>query len=113
MEGMTMTEFTQIVEFVDSNHKFGFKPRSERILTTENGFKHHHNINYVGSSYDTISEKIWYVKLIGAGFNFRFAINDELPENFPYTKLYDWVMAFLTGEWKPSVNMLAIISEKI
>lgn len=113
MKGMTFEEYGHIVLFIQEHHRFGFRPKSDSLPVTENGFKHHQNIKYIDSIYDTLASDVWCVKLRGPDFNFRFSTHDELPENFPYDELYDWVMAFLNGAWKPSVNVMAIISEKI
>ena len=113
MQGMTLNQFSKIVEFIQEHHRFGRMPRSKRILTTDTGLRHHHDIRYIDSTYDTMGSEIWAVKLRGPGFNYRFATNEKMPDDFKYTNLNDWIMAFLNGQWKPSEDMKKIIAEKI
>lgn len=113
MKGMTMDQFGKVVEFIQEHHRFGRMPRSKRILTTDTGLRHHHDIRYIDSTYDTMGFEIWVVRLKGRGFDHRFATNEEIAADVQYSNLFDWVMAFLNGEWKPSEDIREMITEKI
>jgi len=110
---MTLKQFNTIVELIQKHHRFGIMPRLQKPLRTESGIRHHHEIRYIDGTYDTIGSEVWAVKLRGPGFNYRFATNEEVLDDFKYANLNDWVMAFLNGEWNPNQYMKSKITERI
>lgn len=105
MKGMTIQQFTQIMEFAQKNHPFGGVHDGKIPLTGQ------HHIKYIDSTYDSRTQTIWNVSFRGLGTNLRFRNNhfmslDKVPDDFKFTTLHDWIMAYLKGEWKPSENML-------
>ena len=66
------------------------------------------NIKYIDSCYDSRLGDFWVVKFRGMGTTFVFSTNhfspvfNPKPEGFKFDCLYDWIMAFLKGDWQPS-----------
>ncbi len=99
MKGLTPQEFAAITEFVQKHHKFGYV-REEDALPA---FPHGLNIKYIDSTYDTRDGVYWVVTLRQGSMGLRFSANhfvlDSRPADWPYDSLYEWIVAYLTGEW--------------
>jgi hypothetical protein len=112
LKGLSLQQYCEIVEFVQQHHKFAkWLPDEEREAEKaafpkilEYGF----NIKYIDCTYDSRQKDIWSVKFRGFT-NICFSTNtfvsidkkeiDKIKKNFTYENLYDWIMAFLKGEW--------------
>lgn len=117
LEGISMQQFAKIVEFVQEHHHFGHVPLRERILKSDNNLKDCFHIKYIDNIYDTRTAEIWSIGFRGLGIDIRFSTNhfvlhDNKPDDFKYTNLFDWIMAFLKGEWKPSEQILREMKPK-
>ena len=116
MKGMKSTEFVEMINFIQKHHKFalclsGADVTERQALYPEMG-EYGFNIKYIDSCYDSRFADIWSVSFRGMGRKVCFHTNINLP--LLYTTLFDWVMAYLKGEWKPTdVELKAIlINEK-
>lgn len=99
---MSLDEFKEVVEFVQKYHRFGWINDENVIKVKGERFALH--IKYVDSCYDSRDKSIWMVKFRGFGNNLRFATNhftgvNPPPDYFKFETLFDWVMAYLKGEW--------------
>ena len=56
------------------------------------------SIKYVDCCYDSRDAQVWMVKVRGVGNDFCFQANTFV-KGIPFDSLYDWVMAYLKGEW--------------
>jgi hypothetical protein len=102
MRGMTLDEFKEVVEFVQKYHKFGYVKKEDRIQIK--GEDHFMMIKYIDSCYYSRCQTIWVVTLRHGNTGYRFSSNHYAatnlpPAHFTFTSLFDWVMAFLKGEW--------------
>ena len=102
MRGLTTEEYQQIVDTVNTYHRFGHYLKKENRLQ-KNGEDFHMNIKYIDTCYDTRDNSIWLIKFRGFGKDLRFSVNHfagfDKPDYFKFDSLFDWVMAFLKGEW--------------
>ena len=101
MESMTLQQYFEIVDFVQKYHKFGYVGPNAIVI---NGQKHCLLIKYIDSVYDSRTNDVWSVTLRGLSPKITFASNhfngiNLPPKGFKYNNLYDWVMAYLKGEW--------------
>lgn len=104
----TLEQFVEILKFVQQHHKFAlyiisdeerFARKANFPLLDEHGF----GIKYVDCSYDSRDGLIWLIKF--REYNGTVALtatNHEFDKKFKFNDLYDWAMAYLKGEWKPS-----------
>lgn len=108
MKGMKSAEFVEMVNFIQKYHKFALymsdeeKKERNKLYPTmaEYGF----NIKYIDSCYDSRFADMWSVSFRGLGapdLCFHTNTNIILPQ---YPTLFDWVMAFLKSEWKPTAS---------
>jgi hypothetical protein len=91
MEGMTLQQYAEILSFVRDNHRFG-SSNSKNELPVK------YFIKYVDNCFDMRTLKVWYVSFRSFGQKYAFATNSFVTKD--YENLYDWVMAFLKGEFK-------------
>lgn len=104
IKGMSLELYAEIVSIVQNHHAFG-------VVPDETTKKTRHHIKYIDSVYDSRSQTIWSVSFRGLGVNVRFQTNhfmshDKKPDDFKFTTLYDWILKYLSGEWKPSEKIL-------
>ncbi len=86
LKGMTIDQFKELVKHVQEKHSFY-------------GFNSTYAIKYIDSCYDSRSSDIWSVSFRGS-INLRFSTNSLIELNdFKYTSLFDWIMAYLQGNW--------------
>lgn len=107
LKALSLQQYSEIVAFVQTHHAFGHVHRKNRILKSESGLNDCFHIKYIDNIYDTRTMNIWSVSFRGLGTNIRFSTNhfvmhDNKPDDFKYDNIFDWIMAFLKGEWKPS-----------
>lgn len=100
MTGLTPRQLLEITEFVQKHHKFGYI-REEDQYKGELGYC----IKYIDACYDSRQGDYWALSFRG-GIDIRFTTNafglfSEKPKDFPYTNLFDWIMALLKYEWEP------------
>ena len=108
MKGIKIDKFAELTNFIQKYHKFALcLPKEDFSELTkvypkmdEYGF----NIKYVDSIYDSRDSCFWHISFRGIGNNLCFHTNTNLPVK--YDNLYDWIMAYLTGEWKPTKEEL-------
>ena len=109
IKGMSISQFKEVVDFVQNHHSFAkWKSEEERKKEVELYPKlteYGHNIKYIDCCYDSRTADVWMVKFRGF-VNLAFSTNSfvgipdkEKPKDFPFNSLFDWVMAFLKGEW--------------
>ena len=106
---MTLKQYTEVVEFVQKHHKFAKwisdEERKKEVELYPNLPEHGFNIKYVDSCYDSRGFDIWLIKFRGfGGYCFRTnhftALHSEKDHaKIPFSNLYDWVMAYLKGDW--------------
>jgi hypothetical protein len=116
MRGLTLKEFEEVIDFVQTNHRFALfilekdRPRRKAAfpkLKSSHGF----GIKYVESWYDTRDKSIWSITFSQGGTGVRFATNHFTALNLPpkgwkYDNLYDLCMDFLTGHFEPKEEFL-------
>lgn len=108
---MTIQQFTQVVDFVQKHHAFAGVHQENRIIKSEKDLTtEQYHIKYIDSTYDSRTQTVWSVSFRGLGTNLRFTTNhfmshDKKPDDFKFITLYDWIMAYLKGEWNPSEYM--------
>lgn len=110
MTGLTIQQYAEIIMFVQKHHAFGGVHQEDRIVKSENNLTtEQYNIKYIDSTYDSRTQTVWSVSFRGfVNLQFRtnhFMSHDKKPDDFKFIALYDWIMAFLKGEWKPSEYM--------
>lgn len=106
LKGMTPQQLAEITSFVQKHHHFAKwlsdEERKEEFEQYPKVCEYGLNIKYVDSCYDTRTGDVWMVKFRGLSMPMSFQTNTligtEIKE-FPFDNLYDWVMAFLKGEW--------------
>lgn len=94
LKALTPEEYIQILQYVDKHHRFGFFKEGSL------------NIKYVENSFDSRSRGIWSVTFrgLGEGVPFRtnsFIMISDAESWVPYTRLFDWIMDYLAGNWSP------------
>lgn len=98
---MTPEQYLEILQIVQKHHRFGWVNSEDRI--TEHSF----HIKYIDSVYDSRTGDIWSITFRGLGPEISFSTNMfvmgiEIPSDFPYNNLYDFVKAYLKGEFTPT-----------
>lgn len=104
MKGMSMEQFSQVIDFVQEHHKFGYTPSEKRLKKKVDNTDWNMHIKYVDSCYDSRDKTIWSISFRGFGNTLCFRSNhftsvNPNTSNFSFKNLFDWVMAFLKGEW--------------
>jgi hypothetical protein len=106
LQGMTVDQLCEVMKFVETHHKFAKwisdEERKIEKATYPKISEHGLNIKYVDAILDTRTNDVWSVTFRGFE-KLCFATNSFInikPKNFPFTTLYDWVMAFLKEEWR-------------
>lgn len=98
MKGLNSKEFIEIVNFVQKYHKFGYVSDNLKVDNKD----WYLCIKYIDNCYDTRTNDIWSVGFRGMGKDISFRTNTLVGLNninVPFDNLYDWVMAYLKGEW--------------
>jgi hypothetical protein len=101
LKGMTPEQYLEIMQMVQKHHRFGMVQKEDRI--TEHSF----HIKYIDSVYDSRTGDIWSVSFRGLGRDISFSTNMFVmevrqPDDFPYNNLYDFIKAYLKGEFIPT-----------
>ncbi len=106
IKGMKSEEFKQLQDFVQKYHKFALWLSDEKLAEARKLYpklnEHGKNIKYIDSVYDSRFSDVWSVSFRGMGNNLCFHTNTDL--DLPFNTLYEWIMAFLTGEWVPNTK---------
>ena len=110
MKGMSLEQFAEVTRFVQKYHGFAkancFKDgKVEEAISqgiSKDLAEYGLNIKYVRCDYDTRFGDVWGITLD----NVRFATNhfnafDKPPKQWKYDNIYDLVMAYLKGDFKP------------
>lgn len=105
---LSLRQFKEIAEFTKKHHSVHSPMKENQIIKSFSGRRSFYPIKYIESSLDCVDTRIWYVTFKGVGINIRFCMQnlDDLPDGCTYFNLYDWIMAFLKGEWIPSEKLL-------
>src|SRR5690242_19106793 len=105
MQGMTVEQFKEVVEFSTRNHGFyRFSENDSDGNACEIPKDKKLNHKYIECRYDSRDAQVWIIIFYG-GFSpeVAFACNHfrlESEENkFEYSTLYEWVMGYLKREW--------------
>lgn len=105
--GMSLSQFQEIVTFSQTHHPF-YKAnlyQLKSLLKQYNGLPEYgYSFKYIDSCYDSRYSCVWSISFRGfrtITFTSNLLSNYLDKDNsFAYTSLYEWVMAFLKGEWK-------------
>lgn len=100
MKGLTPQQLIDITNFIQKHHEFGYVMQENRIKGNLG-----YGIKYIDPCYDSRIGDFWCITFRGFGsISFStnvFLLSDKKPESFPFTNLYDWIMAYLNYEWEP------------
>lgn len=101
MKGLTPNQLIEITEFIQKHHKFPYVQKKDQIDNNQG-----YCIKYIDACYDSRQGDYWAITFRGLGkiiFSTNsFGIFEKKPEDFKFTNLYDWIMAFLNYKWKPN-----------
>jgi len=106
LKGMTPEQFTEILKFVQDYHHFARyvsqEKKKKELKLYPNIGEHGLSIKYVDSCYDSRGKEIWSITFRSfSQINFRTNAFISLDRNpIKYHNLYDWVMAYLKGDWR-------------
>lgn len=108
MKGLTPQQYIEVLDFIQKYHNFAHCPSDEFTDKAKELYpnieEYGFNIKYIDSIYDTRFGDIWSISFRGFKY-IRFSTNhfNELlnpkPNSFKFDSLYDWVMAYLKGDW--------------
>lgn len=105
---MTIEQFSEVVKFVQKHHAFAIWKNDDLLKEEKEKFPKMNEyglcIKYVDCTYDSRESDVWVVKLRGMGNDIAFSTNhftgiNPAPKYFKFGNLYDWIMAYLKGEW--------------
>ncbi len=103
MRGLSREEYNTILDEIEKNHSFGACDESGECK----------NIKYVDTVYDSRDKQHWVFKCRGVQkmiFNTNhFPLPHMIPKNWKFDNLFDWIMAYLKNEWKPSKSYFKTI----
>lgn len=95
MKGLTLEEFTTLMNRIQSNHAFGTR-----------GTKW---VKYAESSYDTRDGtfwKIWFPNNNNLTFSCNHFVNKPVPDGWKYNSLFELINAYFDGEFEPTHDFL-------
>ncbi len=103
LKGLTLLEYSEILNFVMQYHRFGFSSTKPNLQYPKLS---NQSIKYIDNCFDSRVNLIWSISFRGLGINVKFSTNHyagkTIPENFKYTSLYDLIMDYLKGEFYPT-----------
>jgi hypothetical protein len=108
MEGMTIQQYAEIVQFTQKHHHFGrWDDNNDYPKIGENG----KSIKYIDNIYDSRDAKVWSISFRGFSENVRFQTNhfgllNPKPKGWKYDSLYELCMAYLKCEFEPKEEFL-------
>ncbi len=92
MTGLTPQQLIDVTAFIQKYHPFGMpKEPLEKI-------PYGYCIKYIDAVYDTREADYWSVTFRGGFTDCCFSTNGH--EGGEFESLYDWIMAFLKGDWE-------------
>lgn len=105
---MKLDEYRQVADFVQKHHKFALYLTDEKAQVRKIEFpkldRYGFNIKYIDSCYDSRDASVWQVVFREA--NKRVVMREiNTPKGFK--SHFDWCMAYLRGEWKPTKEFIA------
>jgi hypothetical protein len=118
MRGLSNEEFKTIVDFVQEYHRFAHyvsvEEHEEILKTYPNMDRIRFNIKYIDSCYDTRDMSIWSISFRRGGVSTRFTTNmynglNPPPKDFQYHTLFDLIMNYLKGNFKPTEEYYIIL----
>lgn len=109
LKGLTIDQHAEILNCIQKYHRFGGYISDEKYAELKKTYpnlpQYGFNIKYIDSIYDSRDGKIWMIKFRGLGGNFCFSANHfvgkQVPKTWKYNNLYDLIMDFLKGDFKP------------
>ena len=104
MQGLTPSQLSEVSEFVQKHHKFGYVREDDRYTGHEG-----YCIKYIDACYDSRQADFWAITFRGCG-RINFSTNSQYTK--PYTTLFDWIMGFLKYEWLQEGKRYDHMSEK-
>ena len=114
MKGIKIDKFVELTEFIQKYHRFALRLSDQQLAELHkiypNMNDHGFNIKYIDSIYDSRDASFWHISFRGLGNNVCFHTNTDL--SVEYDSLYDWILAYLTGDWKPTKEELESIIVK-
>lgn len=93
MIGLSIPQFVEVTEFIQKHHPFGYVREENQLPKIPHGYC----IKYIDSTYDTRDGSYWHLKFRGFGETILNA--NFTPKEF--ANYYEWVKAFLNGDWEP------------
>lgn len=107
---MKIQEYAQVLEFVQTNHKFALWLPPEEEAARAKEFpkldKYGFNIKYVDSVYDSRDAAIWLVTFRSGNYSVNMR-DSATPEEFE--SHFAWCMAYLKGEWEPTKEFVTTL----
>lgn len=107
MRGLTPGQYLDMMIFIKNNHRFGMPPRDQKYP--------HKSIKYVDTVTDMRFGDMWSVTFRGLTPHYSFTTNlfaDKTAEKVGFDSLYDWIMAYLKGEWEPSDKLAKMMDNE-
>ncbi len=106
MKSLTLKQYVEVVQFVQKYHKFALWQEDEEIKEKQklypNIAEYGMNIKYIDNIYDSRGKDIWSIGFRGMGSHVKFTSNTTL--TLTYDNMFDWIMDYLTGDWKPNTE---------
>lgn len=116
MKGLTLSQFSEIVEFSQKHHAFALYIDQEDRIKRKKEFpklpdSHGFGIKYIDSCYDSRIKNIWSISFRQGRYGVQFSVNHYNAVNLPpkewkYNNLYDLCMDYLKGEFEPKKEFL-------
>lgn len=110
MLGLTVEQYQSIVSFVNKHFASGKYYKPEDRTKNREFFR----VVYIESSYDIRDSCIWNVRFVNGANYLMFATNIVTPLDnsiaLPFNNLYDWIMAYLTGQWEIPTNLMTVMN---
>lgn len=97
---ISIEKYAELVNYVQNNCPFYYHMKVDNAINPR-GL----GIKYISCTYDTRHKGVWEIKLVGFGLCIKFSTlvfidtGHNIPDDFPYKNLFDWVIGYLTGEW--------------
>jgi hypothetical protein len=118
MRGMTPKEYCHVLEFIQKHHRFGYVKKEDRMqLRGEDHFLFIKYVDAITTCYDSREADIWNIILRQGKEGIVFSTNhfnaiNPAPPHFKFDNLFDWVMAFLKGEWSNNNILKTMVKEQ-
>jgi hypothetical protein len=113
-KGVKPQQIITIYDFIQKYHRFALCLNDVEVIEMKKLYpnigEHGFNIKYIDTVYDSRFSNIWSVSFRGLGCDVCFNTNTDL--KLPYENLFDWIMDYLKGDWKPSNEQYESMSKR-